>query len=101
MGSHENLGAWDPSKGVQMTWTEGDVWQARVAFNSRSQRASLCLLRPLGTSAHLASLGSLALPPSKQASVALPRNEEVEFKIVRRLKSGAYVFSEASRGAVF
>jgi hypothetical protein len=28
VGSHEALGAWDPTQALGMTWSEGDVWTA-------------------------------------------------------------------------
>ncbi|GBF97310.1 hypothetical protein Rsub_10001 [Raphidocelis subcapitata] len=31
-GSHEALGAWDPSRAVRMEWTQGDTWTAVVAL---------------------------------------------------------------------
>ena len=30
VGDHENLGTWEPAKGIQMTWTDGHVWSAEV-----------------------------------------------------------------------
>lgn len=91
VGSHANLGAWDPARGVQMTWTDGDVWQVWLRCFTGP---FVCLCRPnsLRRSERVASRRFCCFLP--QASVALPRNEEVEFKLVRRLKDGSFVFSE-------
>ena len=30
VGSGPDMGDWDPTKGLNMTWQEGDVWTAKV-----------------------------------------------------------------------
>jgi hypothetical protein len=60
------------------------------------RRAPVC--RPGWTLAHTSKERSSEAFSSTcsclQASVALPRNEDVEFKVVRRLKDGSFVFSQ-------
>ncbi len=35
MGSIEKLGQWDVARGLEMTWSDGDVWRAEVDIPQR------------------------------------------------------------------
>ena len=33
LGAPEQLGAWDPTRCVKMSWSKGNIWAARVALD--------------------------------------------------------------------
>ena len=115
VGSHPNLGGWELDRAVPMSWTNGDVWQARLpspgplphscgrptaaegllALSLRG--ASLLALalrgpRPLALSLLAEPAGACA---HCQASVALPRHERIEYKVVQRDEDGTLTWGEA------
>jgi len=44
VGNQPCLGKWNPDKGIDMTWTEGDVWVATAQFDSGSDVQYKCVV---------------------------------------------------------